>query len=181
MTDARVAAWLDKEEIRETIYRFARGLDRCDESLLRAVFHADATDDHGVFRGTATDFVTWVLPVLRGMTRTQHTIGNVLIELAGERAFSESYFTAYHRVVEAGAERDLVAAGRYLDRFEKRAGTWRIVHRHAVYDWSTNLPASDDAWGRPPQVALLDRGRRDPTDASYVDREAHLGIAPSRR
>ena len=65
--------------------RLARGIDRCDADLVRAVFHPDATDDHGMYKGTAADFVPWVMEVLAGMRRTQHMIGNVLIEVDGDK------------------------------------------------------------------------------------------------
>jgi hypothetical protein len=60
----------------------------------------------------------------------------------------------------------MVAAGRYLDRFERREGEWKISHRHAVYDWSTVAP-STDMWDRAnmPGYAFGQRGHGDP---SYI-------------
>ena len=170
-----VATWIDKLAITEIVHRFARAIDRCDEPLLREVFHPGATDDHGTFSGTAEAFVAWVLPVLEAMERTQHTIGNVLVEVDGDRAFAESYFHAWHRLLEEGAEIDMVAAGRYLDRFERRGGTWGIVHRHAVYDWTEKRPAADAHWRTGPLAERLERGARGVADASYRDRDAFLG------
>ena len=69
----------------------------------------------------------------------------------------------------------MVAAGRYLDRFERREGSWGIVHRHAVYDWTERRPAADAHWRSGPVVDLLERGQRGEADASYRDRDAHLG------
>jgi hypothetical protein len=57
MGDEKITALIDKQEMTEVIYRLARGLDRCDEALLRGCYHHDATDDHGIFKGTAEDFV----------------------------------------------------------------------------------------------------------------------------
>lgn len=176
MTDSRLAAWLDKLECQELVMKLARGIDRCDEALIASVFWPDATDDHGIFEGTAKDFVPWVIPVLRGMERTQHSIGNVLVDVRGERAFSESYFTAYHRILEDGAERDMFAAGRYLDRHEKRAAEWRIAHRQTVYDWTINQAAADESWRTPPMLALIERGRRFGEDRSSRDKRAWLGV-----
>lgn len=141
--DARVDALLDKQTITELVYRLARAIDRTDEPLLRSLFHPDATDDHGSFVGTAADFVPWVMGVLGTMTRTQHIIGNVLIDLDGDRAKSESYFIAHHVLPREDGDVFMVAAGRYLDRFERRGGEWKFAHRHAVYDWSSTAPASD--------------------------------------
>jgi len=175
MTEARTSDWLDKLEITELVMKLARGIDRCDAELIRSVFWPDATDDHGLFSGSANAFAEWVIPVLKGMERTSHQICNVLVEVRGGRAFSESYFIAYHRIVKDGDERDMVAAGRYLDRHEKRAGEWRIAHRQAVYDWTLEQPAADSEWRRPPLSGLLERGRRFGEDRSTHDRQAWLG------
>ncbi|HEY8122097.1 MAG TPA: nuclear transport factor 2 family protein [Myxococcota bacterium] len=174
--DSRLSQWLDKLEIHELVMKLARGIDRCDAALIASVFWPDATDDHGIFTGSASEFVAWVIPVLRGMERTQHAIANVLVDVRGDRGFSESYFSAYHRVVEAGAERDMFAAGRYLDRCERRSGEWRIAHRQTVYDWTMNQPASDDAWRRAPMSSLIERGARGDADRSARDKRAYLGL-----
>lgn len=139
---------LDEHACARLIYRLARGLDRCDETLLRSVFHEDATDDHGMFKGSATDFVNWVLPTLRTMERTQHLIGNVLIDVTGDVAHGEAYFIANHDLTNAeGNPVRYTASGRYLDRFERRDGQWKIAHRACVYDWSATHPRSD-TWDR---------------------------------
>lgn len=175
MSDPRLATWLDKLEVTELVMRLARGIDRCDAALIASVFWPDATDDHGIFEGTAQDFATWVIPVLRDMERTSHQICNTLVDVRGARAFSESYFIATHRIHVNGAARDMVAGGRYLDRCEKRGGEWRIAHRQTVYDYTTNRPASDEDWTKPPMSTLIERGRRFGEDRSSTDRCAWLG------
>ena len=61
------------------------------------------------------------------------------------------------------------AAGRYLDRFARRDGVWKIAHRLAVYDWTMTVPASG-GWDAEPMLGLLRRGERGTGDPSY----AHL-------
>ncbi len=166
--DARLQQLLDKSACTELVHKLARAIDRCDADLVAAVFHPDATDDHGGFKGTASDFVPWVMEVLKGMRRTQHIIGNVLVDVEGDRAAGESYFIAHHVLPGEGGERFMVAAGRYLDRFERRDGSWRIAHRHAVYDWST-VTAASDIWDRAamPGYAFGERGKSDPSYAHF--------------
>jgi hypothetical protein len=175
MGDTRLATWLDKLEVGELAMKLARGIDRCDAELISSVFWPDASDDHGSFKGSAQEFVRWVIPVLHGMERTSHQICNQLVEVRGARAFSESYFIATHRIDVNGAPVDMVAAGRYLDRCEKRGGEWRIAHRQAVYDYTTSAPASDDAWTKGPARAVLERGQRGGADRSARDRAEWLG------
>ena len=80
----RLSLMADKLECTELVTRVARAIDRCDAELLKTLFHPDATDDHGMFVGTASDFIDWVMPVLATMDRTQHIIGQVLIEVDGD-------------------------------------------------------------------------------------------------
>ncbi len=164
--DPELQAVIDKQAITDVIHRLARSIDRCDKTLLASCFHEDATDDHGSFKGTAAEFCDWVMPVLQSMEATQHNIHNVLIELDGNSARSEAYFIAHHRIASPEGPQDMVAAGRYLDRFEKRNGEWRVSHRHAIYDWSRNDPSTCQ-WDEPPASDILERGRRGDGDASY--------------
>jgi hypothetical protein len=160
-------ALVDKQACVELVYRLARAIDRCDEALLRTLFHPDATDDHGGYHGSAAGFIDWVMPLLATMKRTQHCICNVLIELHGDTAYGESYFIAHHAIAqEGGPDQFMVAAGRYLDRFERRDGEWRIGHRHAAYDWNAHTESSD-AWNRQTPGAWT-FGQRGTADASYA-------------
>ena len=139
----RLSELVDKADCTDLVMRIARAIDRCDAVLLASLFHPDATDDHGLFTGTATDFIAFVMPLLATMKRTQHVLGQTLVELDGDRAASETYFVAHHTL--AGPEGDIfmLAAGRYLDRFERRDSAWKISHRHAVYDWNSAAPSTD--------------------------------------
>ena len=49
----------DKEAIRDCVHRFARGVDRHDESILRSVFHGDALDNHGDVVLGRDEFAAW--------------------------------------------------------------------------------------------------------------------------
>ncbi len=156
----------DRQEIAQVIYRLARAIDRCDKALLDACFHDDATDDHGIFQGSAREFSDWVMPQLQNYERTQHSIANILIDLDGDQAASESYFHAHHVIAGAAGAMNLVVAGRYLDRLERRDGVWRISARKAVYDWN-RLDPSTDQWTNPALAGKLPRGQRGSGDLSY--------------
>lgn len=163
----RLLAVADRQEIAQVVYRLARSIDRCDKDLLRTCFHEGATDDHGLFKGKASEFVDWVMEELGKFQRTQHLIGNMIITLDGDKAGVESYFVAHHVVpTPDGKTVDMIAAGRYLDTFEKRGGVWAITHRHAVYDWNSMQPSSSQ-WEGPPVSEILERGLRGPNDRSY--------------
>jgi ketosteroid isomerase-like protein len=165
----RLALAADKLECAELVARMARAIDRCDAALLASLFHPDATDDHGLFSGTAAEFIAWVIPLLKTMKQTQHVIGQSLIEVDGDSAVGESYFVAHHTIARDGEDVFTIAAGRYLDRFERRGGAWKFSHRHAVYDWNSAGPSTDTFdRAKPGHMAFGKRGAFDP---SY----AHLG------
>ena len=136
-TNRRLEELLDKQEIHEVLMRYCRGIDRRDEELLRGVYHPDATDNHGLFVGKAADFIPWALAGLERDESTNHFIANELIDIRGDVAHSESYVLAVHRRRQHdGSVVDLTFGGRYVDRFERRAGAWRIADRKVVLDWS---------------------------------------------
>jgi hypothetical protein len=169
--DAEVEALLAKQAIAEVVYRYARAIDRCDEPLLRSCFHADSTHEHGEFKGNSADFCGWAMDLLSGLVATQHHIGNVLIDVEGDKAYSESYWVAYHRIpaqaggagimAGRGEETDYFVGGRYLDRFERRAGTWKIARRVGVHDWQRYDPASDGGFFDTPASQRGARGTKD--------------------
>ena len=155
--------------IKNLVYRFARAIDRVDEPLMRELFWENAGDDHGLFAGTAAEYVDWVIPLLKSMHATQHTISNILVELDGDRATAETYFVAYHQIGEGAEAIDMIAAGRYFDSFEKRDDEWRFSYRKAVYDWNRNDPVSEN-WSSDDFKNLLERGARKPDDYLYKNR-----------
>jgi hypothetical protein len=136
-TTSGVRELMDREAIRECMFRYCRGIDRQDEAALRSAYWPDATDRHGPYQGSATGFIDWALEKLRTQgERSVHNVTNLSITLRGTQAAVETYFMALQRDRDAqGTVREVFLAGRYLDRFEKRAEEWRIAERTVVYDW----------------------------------------------
>lgn len=142
-----VAQLIDRDKIRACLARLSRGEDRRDAGLLRGCYWPNATDDHGVFVGSAEEFVAWVVPGMPSIPVTLHTLGQSVIELHGSTAKAETHVTAYHRIDMNGDHRDIVIGGRYLDTMEKRGDSWRIAHRTMLYDWMTDFGKSVD-WSK---------------------------------
>lgn len=55
---------LDKDEIREVILRYTRGVDRHDDATIASAYHPDATDDHGPYIGNREGLIDHVNTVL---------------------------------------------------------------------------------------------------------------------
>jgi len=157
----------DREAIRDCLYRYARGIDRLDEDLLRSAYWPEAIDSHLSFTGTVEELIAWAFPLMRQMDQNIHLIGNILIELHGLEAEVESYFYGIQRAAIEGSMRDMIAAGRYLDRFERRGEEWRIANRMVMTDWFREYPDSAD-WTRGPfGMGDVPRGALKPDDKSY--------------
>ena len=156
---------LAEREITAAMHRYLRGVDRCDVDLIKSAYHPDARDRHGDFDGLGTDFAdALVNERLLQFTASSHHVSNMTIELDGDRAFVETYFMAVnvkpdHRLLSVG--------GRYIDRFERRVGEWKVADRQVVLDWDTFGPPDPEA-PRAPFVA----GRRDRSDLVYERPEA---------
>jgi 3-phenylpropionate/cinnamic acid dioxygenase small subunit len=133
----------DEHEVRQVLYRYCRGIDRREFELVRACYHPDATDEHGPFRGNLDEFIEFCRNGLRQYERTMHFLGNILIEpVDDERLLSETYAIAFHRLAPRGDRpaRDHVVGLRYVDRFTRYEGAWRIRQRTCVFEWARTDP-----------------------------------------
>ena len=146
--EAQLARLLDEHAIREVVLRYCRGIDRRQFDMVRSCYHPDATDNHGDFKGGVADFVAMCEKSLGRYERTMHFMGNLYIQVEGDRASSEAYTIAYHRLSARGDKpaRDHVVGFRYVDRFERRQGEWRIADRTCVFEWTRtdNVPPGWD-------------------------------------
>ena len=143
MTHLQIQHLIDRDAIRDCLYRYCSGIDRADEAALRSTYWPDATDDHGPFKGSADSFIEMAMRRLPKMERSIHQVHNILIQLTdgGRGATVESQFSAFQREPDAsGTMTQWDLKGRYLDRFEKRGDEWRVQQRLVVFDWAEQSP-----------------------------------------
>jgi len=146
ITQADAQAVADRQAIATNLARHSRGVDRNDLDLLRSAYHPDAQVSYGMFDGPAADMAAYLTGAMLGQPVTLHRSGHMWIEVDGDRARSESYVIAYMASPGAAADGGTVQrmiGGRYLDRHEKRDGSWRIAHRTYVMDWNSNRPGTE--------------------------------------
>ena len=152
------------EAIRQAALRYCRGVDRLDVDLMRSAYHADATDDHGVFVGPADALCERVVQSHRRYDATMHCILNHAIEFVDETtATGEIYNVTYLRQTVDGEPRLHTWWGRYLDRYECRDGRWAIAHRVCVHEWTRTEPAGQPM---PIDAGLFRQGSADRSVAS---------------
>lgn len=157
-----------KSEIEDCLKRYARGVDRREWGMVRDCFYDDATDHHGEFHGNGDQFVEWVRTRHADLPFSMHYLLNCIIEFhSGDSAVVETYFWATQRREEKAADGSISGTdhevfGRYLDRFDKREGSWRIADRKVAYDSTRQVPSTNHLRK---MVGVI--GRRDRTDQIY--------------
>jgi hypothetical protein len=130
-----------KQSMAEALHRYCVSVDRLDEDAWWQVWHPDAVAQYEeMFEGTAGELMSWIFDAHRGCERTSHQIANVLIDVDGEHATSESYLNACVR----SNGRDILLWGRYRDAWSTRDGgrTWRIEERWYEGDMMQTLPST---------------------------------------
>lgn len=136
--EPRLQALLDKQDITELIHSYCNAADRHDHEKMRELYHDDALDDHGAFfNGLAMEFIDKLPDIQAPMVILHHNITTVNIALEGNYGEGEVYILAFHQIQTDDQPVDLMIGGRYLDRYEKRAGVWKFSHRAVLADWAT--------------------------------------------
>jgi hypothetical protein len=150
----------DRQAITDLIYRYCRAVDRIDPELGYTIWHEDAEADYGesIYRGSGRGFIDFVCAQHRRAVCHSHQISNVIIDLDGDRAGSESYVTANVRFAAGAVLKQVTVSGRYIDRWSRREGRWGIDKRIYVLDFEEIRDVPADNRGT---------GRRDRNDPSY--------------
>jgi SnoaL-like domain len=159
--EKRMDELISRQEIYDLSCKYLRAQDRLMPELHRSVFWDDATTDYGAYVGGPDGFVKFAQDALRPHGSNHHMMGQAFIEIEGEVAFGEIYFQAFHRITRDGEELDLFISGRYVDRYERRGGVWKIAHRSEKVDWARTEPAADEWIKTSPDAPLGARGDAD--------------------
>lgn len=153
--EVRLRRLEDREAIREVLTGIARGTDRFDQALLARYIAPDARLDMGGKAPLAgVDFVAALRRPDQPRPGRMHLVSNERIEVSGDTARSETYLVSCQDVVVEGIRKTRVRAGRYLDRFERRASGWQLVERMLIDEWGrvdevVEMPAQGAHLGLP--------------------------------
>lgn len=161
-SDTDIQALIDKQAIRDLIHTYCRAVDRLDVPLGHSIWHEDGYADYGqsYYQGPGRGVIDTICQHHLGLLSHSHQVANILIELDGDDAGSESYVTGSMRMEREGKLYHLGIWGRYLDRWQRRNGKWGLLHRVVVFD-QQELRETDDMPGH----GLP--GTRDRSDPSY--------------
>lgn len=144
LNDETLDRLLSRSILQELLAAYCRGVDRLDEQLLASIFHDDATVVTGTFNGPGKAFPREIINFCREHTvRTIHTVNNHWFDIRGDDAVAECYVIAVQTAKnDSGELKDTLTGGRYLTRFARRAGEWKIAQHTFVMDWNLTQPCT---------------------------------------
>jgi len=149
-----------REAITDHIYRYCRSVDRLDIPLGHSIFHPGGTADYGAYyQGPGPGVIDLICANHRGLLHHSHQVSNILIEVDGDKAGSESYCTASLRLQKGDKLIHMMVWSRYIDSWSYRDGHWALDHRIAIQDFDEMR-----------EVTVMQQhaiGTRDHTDPSY--------------
>lgn len=159
---SRLERLADIQEMRDALTRYCDGIARCDFELAASAFHKDATEDHAWFIGSSHELLAKVLPILRAQYEALYRyVTNFAVTFTAEHAAESE---AYWCMILRDSVLDLFQCGRYLDRWERRDGEWKIAARVYAVDWQRQDSRNRFKFPHDEQVVMkyTKRGLKDP-------------------
>jgi hypothetical protein len=144
---------LDRLAIAELLQNWAIWRDAGDWERFRTVWHDDGWMMATWFQGPATEFIRVTQEGWAKGVSILHFLGGVSIDLAGNRAISQTKMTISQRSKVHGIACDVVCTGRFYDFLEKRGGKWGMAIRQPIYEKDRIDPID------PTQAPVLDQTR----------------------
>jgi len=164
-TRKRLDTLLIRQDILDCLTRFSRGMDRFDRELFLSAFHPDAVIAAGPFVGDPISLYDWASKLHEhGQAATHHNLLNHSCDIDGDVAHTETYYLFVGRNRD---ETNWIAGGRYIDRFQRRDGDWRIAVRTNAIEWSGLVPTLPIPFADVPGIHLNGAPSRSNQDPSY--------------
>ena len=135
----------DYQEITKLLYQYGRFIDRGDldgacqlfeYAKIKTIDRAEL----GNYRDMANMLKKFVRLYEDGTPRTKHLVTNVIIDIdeGGTSANSTAYYTVLQSVTPGDIK--VIAAGQYIDEFERIDGKWRFSYRDlTVFDMQGDI------------------------------------------
>ena len=156
--------------IRELVENWAVWRDAGDWERFRNVWHDDGRMMATWFQGSADEFIRVSREGWDKGVSILHFLGGSAIDVAGDRAISQTKMTISQRASVDGELCDVVCTGRFYDFLEKRAERWGLVLRQPIYEKDRLDPVD------PAAEPALDRGLLDAFPEGY----RHLAYLQTR-
>src|SRR5579875_3747764 len=119
----------DRRVISELIDNWVIWRDAGMWDRFRSVWHDDGRMMATWTQGTADEFIAMNKAGWGKGLSILHFLGGSSIEVAGDRAVSQTKMTISQRAEVEGVLCDVLCTGRFFDFWERRAGRWGLVLR----------------------------------------------------
>jgi len=125
-------------EIRQMVERWAVWRDAGDWERFATVWHPEGVMMATWFQGPFKDFIRVTQEGWNKGVSILHFLGGSAVEVAGERAISQTKMTISQRGMVEGANGpvlcDVVCTGRFYDFVTRHEGQWKLLHRQPIYE-----------------------------------------------
>ncbi|MET0219443.1 MAG: nuclear transport factor 2 family protein [Tardiphaga sp.] len=136
---------IDRLAIRDLIENWVLWRDAGDWERFRTVWFDDGRMVATWTQGTADEFIAMSKAGWAKGVSILHFLGGQSIDLAGNRAISQTKMTISQRAPVHGVVVDVTLTGRFYDFLEKRDGRWGLVLRQPIYEKDRMDPVAPDA------------------------------------
>ena len=132
----------DELLIRQMVERWAIWRDAGHWDRFATVWHPQGVMMATWFQGPFADFIRVTQEGWAKGVSILHFLGGSAIEVAGERAISQTKMTISQRGMVEGLNSgeigpvlcDVVCTGRFYDFVQKHEGQWKLLHRQPIYE-----------------------------------------------
>jgi len=139
---------VDRQQIADTLYRYASSIDYKDYPTLRALFVDDAVGKYGdapAIEG-ADNIVKWIAAATLDRAWQHHKLTVYHIDIDGDVATTLTYHTS-HQTTTSDPDTVIVLVARYKDVLRRDGGSWKIADKLMEIGWLEQRHASQA--GRP--------------------------------
>jgi SnoaL-like domain len=168
---------LDRLAIREVVENWVVWRDAGDWQRFRTVWHSDGRMMATWFQGPAEEFIEVSRAGFAKGVSILHFLGGTCVDLAGDRAVSQTKMTISQRAKVHDVLVDVVCTGRFYDFFERRGGRWAIVLRQPIYEKDRMDPV-DPAARLTLDAGLLGRFPEGYRHLAYLQTEIGYQVKP---
>ena len=134
---------VDRQQIADTLYRYASSIDDKDYMTLRSLFVDDAVGKYGdapAIEG-ADQIVKWIDEATQDRAWQHHKLTLYHIDLDGDEARTLTYHTS-HQTTTDDPDTVIVIVARYKDVLRREGGTWKIADKLMEIGWVERRQAS---------------------------------------
>ena len=126
--------FIDRLTIKQLVENWVVWRDAGHWDRFRTVWHDDGVMQATWTQGTADEFIAMSKEGWAKGVSILHFLGGNSIDLAGDRAISQTKMTLSQRARVHDVLVDVVCTGRFYDFIERRNGKWGFVLRQPIYE-----------------------------------------------